>query len=105
MISFAAKVEKNTERAREIHPQLVDILEVTEFDELLIDLRDSGVDTSALKSAFARVKAVIARQAVLCLALEELGEAAKAHNDGDVDGVNRELVDMCTVVQRELEGK
>ena len=70
-ISFAALVEKNTERARIKH---------TEFPH------DNPAE-------------------ILALLMEELGEAAKAYNDGDKSVFMRELVDMVTVVQRAWEGR
>ena len=42
---------------------------------------------------------------ILILALEELGEAAQALNDGDEVGFLRELIDVATVVQRTVEGR
>ena len=70
-ISFAAVVEKNTERARIKHPEFP---------------HDKPAE-------------------ILALLMEEVGEAAKAHNDGDEEGFGRELIDVATVVQRAREGR
>lgn len=43
-------------------------------------------------------------QHFVSLLMEEVGEAAKALNDGDMEGFKRELVDAVSLVQRLFEG-